>query len=141
MGRKLLSYGIALGIGLAIALSVAAGRGAFYLDDQLLMWQYLSDGCFVASVVLLSAGLLAFVASDGLFDMLGFGIKKLFSLFQRDDRKLSGTFFEYKCMKQARRSGGYGFLIIIGALFLAAAAFFLIQYFRVDLNSIQASLV
>ena len=130
MSRKLLRYGIALMIGLVIALPVAAGRGAFAKDDPLLMWQYLSDGCFAAAVALLSAGVLAFVASDGLFDMLGFGVKKVLSLLSRDDSKLSGTFFEYKLMKQSKRSGGYGFLIIVGALFLAAASAFLMLYIR-----------
>ncbi len=129
-GRKLLSYGIALGIGLTIALAVAGGRGAFYKSDPLFMWQYLSDGCFAAAVALLGTGVLAFVASDGLFDMLGFGIKKIFSVLARDERKMSGTFFDYKRMKQSKRAGGYGFLIVTGTLFLAAAAAFLMLYIR-----------
>lgn len=127
MARKLLKYGLTLGIGLAAAVALAAGRGAFAQSAAPLKWQYLSDGFFVVAVMLISAGLLAFVASDGLFDMVSFGVKKVLSLVHRDESRLSGTFYEYKLMKQGKR-GGHGFLLVTGAVFLAVAAACLLLY-------------
>lgn len=131
MAKKLLKYGVALAVGAGIALLVAFSRDLFGQSDVRLRYQYLSDSFFVAAVALGSAGLLAYVSSDGFFDMIGFGVKKMITLLQRDDAKLSGTFYDYKRMKMAKRSGGYGFLLAIAALYLALAALFLLLYGRV----------
>lgn len=127
MSKTLLKYAVALAAGLIIALALALSKDAFNQPTVALTAQYLCDACFVAGVMLGGVGLMAFVASDGFFDMLGFGLKKMLSLFSTNDKKMSGSFYDYKVKKMAGR-GGFGYLIITGALFLAAAGGLLILY-------------
>lgn len=127
MLKKILSYVIPTLICGAIAVAILAAKGSFVKTGQALMGD-LSDAFFVPGVVTAGVGALIFATNGGAFDMLAFGVKKLFDLFKRDMTKVKyRTFYDYRqAQKEKKRS--FASLLIVGLAFVAAAAVFLILY-------------
>ena len=59
-----------LGVGLAVSLSIALLQGFTLGNPAYQNAQYLSDGCFVTSMLLLGAGALTWIGGNGFFDIL-----------------------------------------------------------------------
>ena len=51
-----------------------------YRDQGYGLLRQLCDGCFVAAVLLLGAGVLRYVTNQGAFDVLGYGLQSVFHL-------------------------------------------------------------
>ena len=121
-------YIIASAIGVAIGICVFAIKGGFDATDKILTLYALCDAFFVPGILLLGFGTLLFCADDGVFDMLTYGTMKVVNLVRSEKRRSSfpKTFYDYRVMKQEGRKGGFGYLMIIGAVFLAVAVLFLI---------------
>ena len=62
-----------LGVGLAVSLSIALLQGFTLGNPAYQNAQYLSDGCFVTSMLLLGAGALTWIGGNGFFDIFGYG--------------------------------------------------------------------
>lgn len=122
--RRLL---IAMILGLAIGLGVFSSRGGFEMSNWPEIAAALCDACFVPAALLLSFGLLLFVANDGFFDMMSYGVQKVLRLVQSAEKQAAfpKTFYDYRVLKQGKRSE-FGFLLIAGAIYLALAALFLL---------------
>ena len=90
----------------------------------------LSDAFFVPGIVMLCFGVLVFATNGGTFDMLAFGVIKMFDLFKKDLTKVKyRTFYDYrKAQNEKKRS--FLHLIIIGAGFLIVGVVFLIVYYQ-----------
>ncbi len=110
--------------GLVIALAVAATRGLFTAGESPEIQKIVSDGCFVASVCLIGFGLLLFAGNGGTFDMLAYGVKSVFSVFQpAKKRKNRETFYEYRTRRQAKKKP-FALLIVAGCGFLVLSLLF-----------------
>lgn len=129
MKKKLLAYGISFLIGAAIALLVMGLRGIFTETEPREIMRLLSDAFFVPGVVLAGVGLLVFATNGGVFDMLVYSVILFFNLFRRNvqDRKYR-DFYEYREAKKDRKRRSLAFLLIVGLLYIALAALFLILY-------------
>ena len=71
------------------------------------------------------------VSSKGVFDPLGFGIKIAlggFKAFRRDERY--ERYYDYKARKEQKRLTGYGFLVIMGAVFILLGVVFSMLFFK-----------
>ena len=121
---------ICLGIGGTAMLLLMATRGAFTAESPRRFWHILCDAAFVPGAILFGIGILVFVAGDGFFDMISYGVLKVVSLWYRKEKRdeLPKTFFDYREMKDARRRGGTGYLTLSGLVFIAAALVFLAFY-------------
>ena len=128
MSKRARSYLITSLVGLAIAVGVYAARGGFQLLEKELILTAFCDACFVLGVLLLGFGALVFCANDGLFDMINFGVLKVIKLVQSEKRRsqVPKTFFEYRKMKSETREGGFGYLFVVGGVFMALAVIFLL---------------
>lgn len=126
-GRRCL---IAVLLGLAVTLGVLLGSDAFNAPSQQAWLQALCDAFFVPGVILSGFGLLLFVANDGFFDMINYGVLKVLKLVQREEKRAAfpKTFYDYKVMKNGARHGGFAWLIWVGLGFIAVAAVLLILY-------------
>jgi len=115
-------------VGFAAMVGILAIRDFFGLTDRAQIFAALCDACFVPGIMLVCVGALLFVASDGLFDMMSFGIHKAVRRTRRKYRQDSAptTFYDYRTMKHEGRKGGFGFLLITGGVFMAAAVVFLL---------------
>ena len=95
--RRLL---IAMILGLAIGLGVFSSRGGFEMSNWPEIAAALCDACFVPAALLLSFGLLLFVANDGFFDMMSYGVQKVLRLVQSAEKQAAfpKTFYDYRVL-------------------------------------------
>ena len=114
-------------IGLVIAAVVVA-----------IEWQYgypvfhlLTDGFFVAAVVLLGIGGITLAKNAGCFDIMGYSMKSLFGVVipgaRLADPHDNETFLDYKERKAEKRKSPAS-MLIAGGIHLAVAVVMLIIY-------------
>lgn len=129
MWKKILSYVIPAVMCGAVALAILGTKGSFAKTGQSLMGD-LCDAFFVPGVITAGLGALVFATNGGAFDMLAFGVKKLFDLFKRDMTKVKyRTFYDYRqAQKEKKRS--FASLLIVGSAFVVIATVFLIVYLQ-----------
>ncbi|MGN1039806.1 MAG: DUF3899 domain-containing protein [Candidatus Fimimonas sp.] len=129
--KKIWKYLITALVGLVVALLILFYKDTFNKTAVLPVLADLSDAFFVPGVLLLGVGTLLFASNGGAFDMLAFGIMKLFDLFKRDLTKVKyRTFYDYRqAQKEKKRS--FSYLLIVGAAMVVVAAVFLIVHYNV----------
>jgi hypothetical protein len=114
-----------LGIGCAaMMLSVFLNRNLGYSLPHLLC-----DGFFVAAVVLLGSGGLAFCSAKGGLDMLGYGVSSLFNMFLHAGRKdaREEDYYTY-VQRKAENRKPYAHTLMAGLCYLVLAVIFLVIY-------------
>ncbi len=128
MKQTVIRYSVTFGVGLLIALLVSFAKQVYWLSDPVEIQQALCDCFAVPGMLLILFGALVFCTNGGTFDMLGFGAKKFIGLFKRNkterDRE---SFYEYRRRKQENKHS-FGYLILVGAVFLAAGLVFFFLY-------------
>ena len=114
-------------IDLAIAFFVAALRGGYASESAAAGFGAWSDAFFAAGVFVGGAGLLAFAASDGLFDIIRYGLGKVLRLALGKERREAypKTFFDYRLAKQGRGVAGLS-AVAAGLLSVGVAGLFLV---------------
>ena len=127
---KWIRYGITALCDLVFAGFIAYARytGNPYGDEVIINeFQALSDGFFVVGFLNLAFGLLLWISTTGIFDILSYGLKAALYLFtsKRKD-KAEGGYYEYKMRKKEKRKAvpfetlwiGLGMIVIGIILFL-----------------------
>ncbi|NLG24635.1 MAG: DUF3899 domain-containing protein, partial [Clostridiales bacterium] len=76
-GRKWARYGLAVLAGALIALLAALRQGLDLAEPAYQNARHLSDGCFVAGLLLAGVGGLAAIAATGFFDMFAYAFHSL----------------------------------------------------------------
>lgn len=131
MKKKIIRYLITAGVGLVIALCVSFVKSLYWLEDITDIMQALSDCFVVPGLFLILFGLLVVCSNGGTFDMLGFGTKKVISVFKRHpSEKDRESFYEYRNRKQESKRS-FGYLIIVGVVFLAIGMVFFVLCYNV----------
>lgn len=125
--KKVLKYLIPFLLCAVVVIVVLAVRGSFVKSGKPLISD-LCDAFAVPGMIMTCFGLLVFVTNGGTFDMLAFGVRKLFDLFKKDLTKVKyRTFYDYReAQKEKKRS--FWNLIVVGLFFVTAAVVFLIVY-------------
>jgi len=86
------------------------------------------DGSAVGTVVVLSLGLLMWLAHLGTFDLFAFGFKQMGSMLFAKDPKKEGYYHDYREDRMAKRSNSaYVFVSIIAAGLLCAISILVLQ--------------
>jgi len=117
--RKWIAYGVAAAVGLAIALAVAVYRGFGLGQPGHVNAGAVSDGCFVAGVLIFGVGCLMWIGTTGFFDMLSYGMRSFFNLILPHKRpENEPKFYDYKMEKEKRRGKPTYTLVIVGAALL-----------------------
>lgn len=127
MKNTILKYVFAVLAGAGIALAVMASRGIFEEERTVQIMGILSDGFFVAGVILSCVGLIIFVGNGGVFDMLAYSMLLFFSLFRKNLERKYKDFYEYREAKKGRKRS-LAFLLLVGLFYVALAALFLALY-------------
>ena len=134
MSRKwvrALQNGVTAAIGLAISALTAWYQGFSPAQPFALNARYLSDGCFVAAVLLVGVGALCWISGTGFFDIFAYAVKSLLVLFtplRRPRDQIS--FYDYKLLKASRRRAAPRFIVDVGVVFLGLSVLFLWLYHR-----------
>lgn len=127
--RPLLKYGIAIIAALLIAVPVAFLRGFSPDLPFSINARYLSDGFFVAGLLLTGVGSLIWVFSTDFFDIFAYGFKSLLvlctAIVKPTDHQ---TFYEYKLSRDKKRKKASYFILIVGLVFLTLALICLLIY-------------
>ena len=126
--RKWLPYLITFAVLIAVTLLVAWARGGYTQTDSKKLLSAWCDALFVPGILCVCFGLLVLASNGGAFDMLTYGVIRLFALFKKDpvDRKYGG-YYEYQ---QARRSKkrSFWYLVIVGSVFVAVSIILFVIY-------------
>ena len=127
-------YAITVGIGLVGFLLMMFAKDGFRQTEPAAIWSCVMDAFFVPGILILSVGLLVWVSDGGVFDMIRFGLMKVFSvMFTRkikDDQPK--TFYDYRVMRQAKEPADIKFLLLVGAIFVALAGLSLLVTLQYD---------
>lgn len=128
--RQRRRYTIAILVGAVMALAVLLARGTFTQTEGRTILKDVSDAFFVPGVLIICLGALLFVGENGIFDMLNFGVKKVVSLVRNEKYRaeLPRTYYEYTEQQREKTRSAYGYLFIVGAVFLLAAVIFVILH-------------
>ena len=126
-------YLIPLLVGIGFAVVFLWSRGTLGKTDAQELLRDVSDAFFIPGVLLVCVGGLLFVAGNGIFDMLNFGVMKVLSLVRSDKyrAKQPRTYYDYVSARNANRRGGYSGLLWVGLIFLLLAAAFVALYMTV----------
>ena len=129
--KRVLPYLITTLVGAAIVVTIILAQRIWTAEDMTEIMRRLSDAFFVAGVCIGGVGLLVFASNGGVFYMLTFGVIRLFDLFRRNinERKYK-DFYEYKESKKDKKHG-FGFMLVVGLVFIAIAGAFLAAYYNV----------
>lgn len=127
--KKVLQYLMSILICVVVVLAIMGIKGSFVKSGKGLVYD-LCDAFAVSGMVMLGSGLLVFVTNGGTFDMLAFGIRKLFDLFKKDLTKVKyRTFYDYRKSQQEKKRS-FWYLIIVGGGFLLVSVIFLVVYYK-----------
>ena len=122
---------IPFGVSVLIGIGVCALRGVFQGLETTLLLSALCDAAFVPGVLMFGLGVLIFVADDGFFDIMSYGILRVTHIIDWVKmRKGEGPrdFFEYKQLKHMGKKASYSALLITGVFFLLLSGFLLLLY-------------
>ncbi|MBO5197140.1 MAG: DUF3899 domain-containing protein [Lachnospiraceae bacterium] len=123
------SYVTTLIFAIAGAVIIADYRGAFVGQSQAATMSAVCDGCFTVGILLVCFGLLALTASGGAFDMLGFSMQLLLSLFSKEKRKDKDFYAYSERKKELRKEKAIPMnLFLVGLLFVLAAVVILVVF-------------
>lgn len=126
--RKFLQYAITAIFGIVIAVLVLVSKETFSQTATDVIYKDLCDAFFVPGIMIAGFGLLTFASNGGSFDIIRYGLIKLFDLFKRDLTKVKyRSFYEYRKAQQENKRS-FAFLLIVGCVFIVAAVVFLILY-------------
>lgn len=126
--KKVLKYLIPILICAIIVVVILAARGSFVKSGKGLIVD-LCDAFSASGAILTGIGVLVFATNGGAFDMLAFGVIKLFDLFKKDLTKVKyRTFYDYR-QAQNEKKRSFLHLIFVGLGFLLVGIALLIVYY------------
>ncbi|MDE7264328.1 MAG: DUF3899 domain-containing protein [Anaeroplasmataceae bacterium] len=129
MKKTIIKYSLATAFGIFFTLTIICSKQIWTCRTKE-VFKVLTDSFFASGVILFCFGLLILSYNEGTFDMVMFGVKRFFGLFRKDLSKLKDeTFYDYRCAKHEYKKG-FGYLLIVGLVFIAFSLLFLIFYYQ-----------
>lgn len=118
-------------VALLIALPVSRLRGFAWGQAAAFNCRYLSDGFFVAGLLMTGLGALIWISTTGFFDIMSYGVRSLTVLFSslkhpRDHK----TYYDYKLERDAKRGKPRFSILLVGLASVALSALFLALYYN-----------
>lgn len=126
--KRYINYLITFIFGLVFALAVILLKDGFTQEQIKDTYKILSDAFFVPGILFVCFGLLIFSSNEGTFDMLKYGFKWLVNTFKKDMPKME-SFYDYRMAKH-EKTKSFGYICLVGLLFIAIAAIFAYLYMK-----------
>lgn len=126
----ILSFGLACLMGLFTPWEAVRDKTNWHIDSEETKNLFvLVNGLFSAGVITTCFGLLVLAADGGAFEMLGYGIRRFISLFQKDSNQIKfKTFYDYHVYHSSKPKAPFLYLVIVGLIFVAASLILLVIY-------------
>ena len=99
--------------------------------DPLVKYLNLADSFSIPAVVMIMAGLLVWVSSQGGFDMISYGLLRAKDSLIPGSKHNGEQYYDYKVRQDKKRPKGYSFMFISGGIYLVPAIIFNILYYTV----------
>ena len=125
--RALKKYLITLLVGLVGVIAIIASKDIFAQTLQKDVYHILCDAFFAVGIVIECVGLLIFSSNEGTFDMIVYGVSSFVDMFKKERTKKYETFYDYRASRQDKKIK-FGYLLIVGLLFLAVSGVMLYFY-------------
>ena len=126
----LIKCGITAVVGVGMVFLVLNLHGFSALSNQSEQFRLLADAFTIPGVIMIMVGLLIAVANGGIFNgvsyVVGFAVKMLVPGAGKDHERY-GDYVERKQAKGKVR--GYGFLFLVGIVFVLIAAVFTVMFY------------
>ena len=128
----LLKYLIPTVIGLITAFGIMYALGIFQKTDPAEIAGLISDGFFVVGMLFTGFGLLLWISSTGVLDIVTYGFKSVLMLFTPiNKRPNKGGFYEYKLEQKEKRRPVPFQILWVGICFIFASFAFVVIYYNV----------
>ena len=141
----ILRYVIAFSACLITSFILAAIMGIFtgwqVLKDNGSTWNFinehsknmfiLTNSNFIVGVLVAAFGGLVALANGGAFETIVYGIRRFFSLFQKDVNKIRfKSLYDYHVYHSSKPKSPFLYLILVGLLFVAISMIFMVLYLK-----------
>ena len=129
--QRWLQYGVSALVGLALSLAVAVSRGLSGSVNLAWNARYLSDGFFVAGLLMTGVGALVLVASTDFYDIFAYGLRNLVAIFAPMAKtRQAMKYYEFKESRAERRGKKRFFVLVTGLAYLGLALACLWVYYN-----------
>ena len=127
MKKQILEYSIAAGVCLILGFIICLLEGIFSFTEAFRVYATLCDAFFIPGIFCLGLGIILFVANNGVFEMLAYGVMRFISLFKRNPRNNKyETFYDYHVAMAEKPKADFVFLLIVGGGFILISLLFLL---------------
>lgn len=128
----LLKYGITVFIGGLMAYSVISSYGLAAAQTDAEIYRILADAFTIPGVVILLCGVLVAIANEGTFEGLSYAVTYAFKMLIPGTGKTHEKFGDYVARRREKGGvKGYGFLFVVGGVFMAIAVVFIALFYSV----------
>ena len=128
---NLLKYGITSAVAFSMVYVYCSTRNVF-LQSAVERWRILCDAFTIPGLTLIMIGFLMMIANEGFFDMLTYAMSKAVGMFVPGKGSEKGEkYYDYVQRKRENRASGFGFLFVVGGVFMAFALLFMYLFYRI----------
>lgn len=128
----IIKYLIPFVIGLVAAFGTMWARGIFNLSAPNEIISLISDGFFIVGMLFTAFGLLLWISTTGVLDIISYGFKSLIVLFTLSKKKPGGGgFYEYKVKQKEKRRPVPFETLWVGLIFIAISFILVLMYYNV----------
>ena len=123
--NKIWSYGVYTAVAMIITVTCAVIWKLFSQTELLQIIRILSDSFFLPGAMLVGVTLIGWVGSKGTFDIFGYSMRSLFSMFKKESYfSRQETFYDYRVKKDETRKSFNLPMMVVGLAFLVIGLIF-----------------
>lgn len=131
MKKLLVRYSIAIAIAGALTIAFLALQGFDEANSTEMRLRLLADAFTIPGVIFMLVAGLVWVASDGFFDGLTYGLRWCARTLIPFTRIPDEKYYDYKMRKKEKRARGYSFIFFTGLGFFVVAIVFIVLFYLV----------
>lgn len=127
----LLKLGVSTLLSLLLTLAVLTTHGFWQTELPVERYRLLCDGFSVPGVLLVCAGALIFISNYGIFNGISYAARYVARMFVPWSGRRDESYGDYVSRRAEKGNiTGYGFLFLVGGVFLAVSLVFLALFFH-----------
>lgn len=130
--NNLLLWGVYLSSALVVFLLCATVWGLFTESESLEVVRILADSFFIPGALFVGISLIGWMSTKGAYDIFGYSIRGLFSLWKKESYFKSNSYYDYKQKKDEERKPMSKHMLFVGLIFLALGVAMTVVYLMLE---------
>ena len=126
--NNLLLWGVYLSSALVVFLLCAVIWGLFDQSEPLEIVRVLADSFFIPGALFVGISLIGWMSTKGAYDIFGYSIRGLLSLWKKESYFKSNSYYDYKQKKDEERKPMSKHMLFVGLIFLALGIVMTVVY-------------